>query len=573
MALIAKVGRKAWAVRAVFAGIYILLTAGAVTMVYPFLVTFSGSFKTSVDRADFDLIPAWFRDDTVLYRKHLECKFNNSVSAFTVATRTRAYTFAGVQPPPPCPAARVDDWRAFEAADTPSVTGWTLGYTVHSGDRLELWKHREFRRSLMREYKEDLDAFNRAMGAHAPSWLSVAPPVERPMDRRYRAGGEPLLDAFLVFKKGQPAWLRVYSSLDGRFVRQFLESQYGTIESYNKRHGTTYRSYDDIVLSETAPTNSTERADWERFVRDELNVQFIANSLDASAVKSAPIESLRIDSPEIRYRRFLRERYGGDLAALNRAHGAAYLSFAAVPMPVIEADYAAFLEHRSELRHEFLTANYRQVFDYIALHGRALLNTAIYCLLAVLVALTINPMAAYALSRYRMRATYRILLFFMATMAFPAAVTMIPGFLLLKGMGLLNTFAALVLPGAANGFSIFLLKGFFDALPRSLYESAELDGAGEWTLFWNVTMALSKPILAVVGLNAFTAAYGNFMFAFLLCPEEKLWTLMVFLYQLQINGHTALTFAALLVAAIPTLLAFLACQRVIMRGIVVPVEK
>jgi multiple sugar transport system permease protein len=573
MSLIAKVGRKAWTVRAMFAGIYLVLTAGAVTMVYPFLVTFSGSFKTSVDRADFDLIPAWFRDDTVLYRKHLECKFNNSISAFSVATRTRAYSFAAAQPPPPCPAARVEDWRAFEATNITPVAEWTLGYTVHSGDRLELWKHREFRRSLMRDYKDDLDAFNRAMGAYAPGWLAVAPPVERPMDRRYRAGGEPLLDAFLVFKSDQPAWLRVYSSLDGRFVRQFLESQYGSVESYNKRHGTAYRSYDDIVLSETAPTNATERADWERFVRDELNTQFIANSPDAAAVRSAPLDALRIDSPEIRYRRFLRERYGGNLTALNRAHGAAYLSFAAVPMPTIEADYAAFREHHAELRHEFLTANYMQVFDYIALHGRALLNTAIYCLLAVLVALTINPMAAYALSRYRMRATYRILLFFMATMAFPAAVTMIPGFLLLKGMGLLNTFAALVLPGAANGFSIFLLKGFFDALPRSLYESAELDGAGEWTLFWNVTMALSKPILAVVGLNAFTAAYGNFMFAFLLCPDEKLWTLMVFLYQLQINGHTALTFAALLVAAIPTLIAFLACQRVIMRGIVVPVEK
>jgi multiple sugar transport system permease protein len=573
MSLIATVGRKSWKVRAMFAGMYLILAAGAVTMVYPFLVTFSGSFKTSVDRADFDLVPAWFTDDTVLYRKHLECKFNNSISAFNVATRSRAYSFAAAQPPAPFPPARVADWSEFLRGAPPGVNEWTLGYTVHAGDRLELWKHREFRRSLMREFGDDLSAFNRAMGAHASSWLAVAPPTERPMDRRYRPGGEPLLDSFQEFKADQPEWLRVHASLDGRFVRQFLEPQYGPIANYNRRHGTEYRSYDGIVLRETAPSNALERADWERFVRDEVNVQFIAGGPDAATLRSVPAEALRVNSPETRYRRFLRDRYGGDLAALNAAHGANYRSFGAVPMPVLEADYAAFLEHRGELRREFLTANYRQVLDYIALHGRALLNTAVYCLLAVLVALTINPMAAYALSRYRMRATYRILLYFMATMAFPAAVTMIPGFLLLKGMGLLNTFAALVLPGAANGFSIFLLKGFFDALPRSLYESAELDGAGEWTLFWNVTMALSKPILAVVALNAFTAAYGNFMFAFLLCPDEQLWTLMVFLYQLQINGHTALTFAALLIAAIPTLIAFLACQRVIMRGIVVPVEK
>jgi multiple sugar transport system permease protein len=573
MSLVARVGRKSWKVRALFAGIYTILAAGAVTMVYPFLVTFSGSFKTGVDRADFDLVPAWFTDDAVLYRKHVECKFNNSVSAFNVATRSRAYSFASVQPPAPPPEARVEDWSEFMRSSPPGVNEWTLGYTVHSGDRLELWKHREFRRSLMGEFGDDLDAFNRAMGAHAASWLAVAPPVERPMDRRYRPGGEPLLEAYRKFKAEQPGWLRVHSSLDGRFTRQFLEPQYGAIANYNRLHGTDYLSYDEIVLAETAPSNSLERADWARFVREELNTQFIAGQAGAGSPSRVPVESLRVDSPEIRYRRFLRDKYGGRLDALNRAHCAAHRSFGAVPMPVLEADYAAFLEHRGELRREFLTANYRQVLDYIALHGRALLNTAVYCLLAVLVALTVNPMAAYALSRFRMRATYRILLYFMATMAFPAAVTMIPGFLLLKGMGLLNTFAALVLPGAANGFSIFLLKGFFDALPRSLYESAELDGAGEWTLFWHVTMALSKPILAVVALNAFTAAYGNFMFAFLLCPDEKLWTLMVFLYQLQINGHTALTFAALLVAAVPTLIAFLACQRVIMRGIVVPVEK
>jgi len=604
-------------------GFYLVLTAGAITMVYPFLVTLSGSFKTSVDRTDFDLLPAWMRDDTVLYRKHLECKFNNSVTAFSIATREKTYGFHAVNPPAPTPPARVADWLAFERDAAIPPGQYTLGYTVHAGDRMELWKHREFRRELMRRFDDDLDAFNRAADARLPTWLAIAPPAERPSDRRYRVPAEPLMNAYYAFKAAQPSWLRVYAGLDGHFTRQFLEPQYGAIAAYNAKHGTAHGAYRDVTLAERAPADGLARTDWERFVRDELHVQFIAlgdasrpafaaflrgryggdlaalnrrygttfaafedvpwpadriHAGDALAdwtafIKVCPIEALRVESPETRYRRFLRDRYAGDLATLNQAHGTAYAAFDTVPLPVLESDYAAFLEQRKALRREFFTANYRQVVDYATLHGRALLNTAIYCLLAVLAALTINPMAAYALSRWRLRATYRLLLFFMATMAFPAAVTMIPGFLLLKGMGLLNTFTALVLPGAANGFSIFLLKGFFDSLPRELYESAEIDGAGEWTLFWNVTMALSKPILAVVALGAFTAAYGNFMFAFLLCPDERMWTLMVFLYQLQLNGHTALTFAALLVAAVPTLIAFLACQRVIMRGIVVPVEK
>jgi len=220
-----------------------------------------------------------------------------------------------------------------------------------------------------------------------------------------------------------------------------------------------------------------------------------------------------------------------------------------------------------------VTRNYRAVLDYIFFHGRGIANTAIYCSLAVLFALLVNPLAAYAMSRYRMPSTYKILLFLMLTMAFPPMVTQIPVFLMLRKLHLLNTFAALILPGLANGYSIFLLKGFFDSLPRELYESASIDGASEWTMFWRITMTLSTPILSVVALNAFTAAYSNFMYALLICQDEKMWTLMVWLYQLQERSGQPVMYASLLVAAIPTFIIFVLCQKIIMRGIVVPVEK
>jgi multiple sugar transport system permease protein len=161
----------------------------------------------------------------------------------------------------------------------------------------------------------------------------------------------------------------------------------------------------------------------------------------------------------------------------------------------------------------------------------------------------------------------------MATMAFPAEVTMIPSFLLLKKLHLLNTFWALVLPAMANGFSIFLLKGFFDSLPRELYEAAEIDGAGEWTKFWVITMSLSRPILAVLALGAFTFAYTEFMMALVIIPDPQMWTMMVWLFQLQTFAHPSVIYASLVIAAIPTLIIFLLCQRLIIRGIVVPVEK
>ena len=161
----------------------------------------------------------------------------------------------------------------------------------------------------------------------------------------------------------------------------------------------------------------------------------------------------------------------------------------------------------------------------------------------------------------------------MATMAFPGEVTQIPAFLMLRKLGFLNTFAALIIPAAANGYSIFLLKGFFDSLPKDLYESATLDGASELRIFATITIPLSAPILAVIALGAFTAAYGAFIFALLVCQKQSMWTLMVYIYQLQQTYGTPIVFASLVLAAIPTLIVFTLCQNVIMRGIVVPVEK
>ncbi|MFV0338914.1 MAG: carbohydrate ABC transporter permease, partial [Chthoniobacterales bacterium] len=188
-------------------------------------------------------------------------------------------------------------------------------------------------------------------------------------------------------------------------------------------------------------------------------------------------------------------------------------------------------------------------------------------------ALLINPLAAYALSRFKLPQTYSLLVFFLATIAFPAEVTMIPVFLQLKEFHLLNTFGALVLPTLVNGFSIFLLKGFFDSLPRELYEAAELDGASEFTMFWQITMNLSKPILAVIALGAFVTAYSTFFYALILAPDPRMWTIMVYIFQLRESVDSPVVYASLIITAIPTLLVFIFCQNIILRGIVVPSDK
>ncbi|MEI8352836.1 MAG: carbohydrate ABC transporter permease, partial [bacterium] len=283
-------------------------------------------------------------------------------------------------------------------------------------------------------------------------------------------------------------------------------------------------------------------------------------------------DQLFLDTVDFRFRDWLEKKYGS-LERYNMKHHVGISSWLSILPPQKEFHYLVFREQRRSLRVEFATRNIRSVIDTVALHGRALVNTVWYCGISVVCALLFNPLAAYALSRYRPRSTYKILLFLMITMAFPPMVTQIPIFLMLRQFHLLNTFAALVLPGLANGYTIFLLKGFFDSLPKELYECAQLDGAGEFRLFWQISMRLSTPILAVTALGAFTGAYTNFMMALLLCQDERMWTIMPWLYQLQSTSGQGVVFASLILASIPTLLVFVLCQKVIMQGIVVPVEK
>ncbi len=313
----------------------------------------------------------------------------------------------------------------------------------------------------------------------------------------------------------------------------------------------------------------------------ELPLQQYENStLWRNFVATLPFSALEVTSPEAEWQTFIRQRYH-TLDALNATYrdvnGTPYrvTDWREVPLPFAQAFAITYHDAGKQLLWEDITANYRTVCDVLFLRGDAWWNTLILVILTILATLTVNPLAAYALSRFHLRHTEGILLFLLATMAFPAAVTAIPGFLLIRELGLLNTFAALVLPTVANGLSIFILKGFFDALPRELYEAATIDGASEWQIFRHITLPMTTPILAVNALNAFVAAYNSWEWALLVCQRQSHWTLSVWLYQMSQNfaGTPWVIMAGFVLVSIPTALVFLFCQRVIMRGIVLPSMK
>ncbi|MBU0714800.1 MAG: ABC transporter permease subunit [Verrucomicrobia bacterium] len=635
MPIISAIGRKHWKVRALFTGMYLFLVIGAASMVYPFMLMLAGSTKSAVDIKYFEAIPRFLYDDTWLYRKHIEGLFNESLMDENVAYDRDDSTFENVAPPATVNQGLLNEWRTFLLATPLPLYAYQCGYLNAPMSRTIPSGLRAFKQALMARYGQDIIRVNRALGTEFETWNNVRINANTCLDRRNNPMATAFVSAGNEFKTQLPVGWRSYASPDGYYKKMYIKPVYGNaIDDYNREHGTRHGAYDKIRLARTWAENGTpkEQEDWEQFVRMTLSLQWIRvdavalpeyrqylqakhdtiailNKYYGTAYRSfndiplitepplagmalsdweafiagwkdpdtkrlyqAPVAALRIHSVDWLFRDYLTRKYGSP-EDLNRRLDTRYKTMVEIRPPQREFHYAWFLENRRALRIEFVTRNYKTVAEYILFHGRGIINTVIYCGLAVLVALLVNPLAAYALSRYKMSSTYKILLFLMATMAFPPMVTQIPNFLMLRQLNLLNTFAALILPGMANGYSIFLLKGFFDSLPRELYESAELDGASEWTIFWQLTMALSKPILAVIALAAFTAAYSNFMFAFVVCQDEKMWTLMVWLYQLQQMSGQSVMYASLIIAAIPTFVIFLFCQNIIMRGIVVPSEK
>ncbi len=619
------VGRRSRESKRYIAGIYTLLIVGGITMIYPFLIMISGSFKSDVDVRDYDILPKYFYSDTVLFRKYLEGKYDESVALYNSNARQDEYSFEKIAPPTAVHPGAVADWNAFLGAHRPPGTWTLLGHSYSVNNRMYPILARRWRSWIVQRCHGSVAEYNTRFASLMTSWLTVQYPAPiSPADRVFKLAGSPLQLEAIAFQAEQPVRDLVVTSLDGRYITDFLMLKYGKeIADYNKVHGTAWKSWDDVALPVSVPAGGAARADWLEFVRNELNLQFVdvtpaahgayaawlerrydgslptlnrayaahyasfgavpypADRVTVSSklvdwelfVREADPGSLRVVGPDPAWRAWLKAKYRNNLADLNQAHGAAWRSFDAVPIPAKEADWADMKSRRLSLRWEFLTRNYRHVIEYLVLHGRGVWNTFIFCFLSIASVIIVNPLAAYAMSRYQLPSAYKVLLFLLATAAFPPMVTAIPNFLLLKELGLLNTFWALVLPGMVNGFSIFLLKGFFDSLPKELYEAAQLDGAGEWTMFWGLTMHLSKPILAVITLDAFNAAYGAFVFAFIVCQDEKMWTLMVWLYQLQQYAHQSVTFAALLIASVPTFLVFLLAQKLILEGIVIPTEK
>lgn len=628
MSIFLKSERKDSKVILLLSIIYIFLSIGALTMIYPLLLMLSGSVKGKLDAYEFDVVPKFLVNDDALYKRYTEQKYNEKVDEYQIANKEFIRIFKKVEPPSQINEIILNDWKNFQIKTDIPASFFHVGnmyYLPGANNRVTTKNTRKFRNYIRDLCGNSSEKFRSMFKTQLPNWYFLDLTPERLLDRNYKIPQTKFANVFYDFKEEIQFEDRVYLSLDGKFSKYLrsLNAYNGSIESFNKKHNTLFKTFFDISFSNSYPSDLLSKH-WETFVRFELNPQFIflndqgrslfnsytskkfvnINSLNnewktsylnfdeinvdnvtpyeskmsndfISFIKNpdlCPVEVLSIKSVETLWRKFLKDKYG-NIRNFNQEANSTYEAISKVPMPMKDMDFNYVSVNKNQLRWNYITHNYKMVIEYLTLFGDGLKNTIIYCFFAIMTSLIVNPIAAYALSRYQLPGQYKILLFFVATMTFPPMVTMIPNYLLMKDIGFLNTFFALIIPGMANGYSIFLLKGFFDSLPRELYEAADIDAAAEYHKFWHIAMSLSKPILAVIALGAFNGAYSNFMFAVVLCPDEKMWTLMVWLVQMQAFSSRGAVMASLVLSAIPTLLVFIFAQNIILRGIVLPVEK
>ncbi|PPS87065.1 carbohydrate ABC transporter permease [Streptomyces sp. MH60] len=215
--------------------------------------------------------------------------------------------------------------------------------------------------------------------------------------------------------------------------------------------------------------------------------------------------------------------------------------------------------------------NYAQAWNVMDL-ASLLGNTLFYAFGALAFQLVFDVAAAYSLSKLRPVLGKAILGLMLATLMIPATVLVVPQYLTVLDVpiferNLLNTPWAIWLPSVTNAFNIFLLKRFFDSIPRELLDAASMDGASPMRTLWSIVLPISRPILGVVSIFAIVGVWKDFLWPMLTLPDPAKQTLNVGIYSLSNGVPVNVLIAALTMASLPTLLIFLVFQRNIMSGL------
>lgn len=228
----------------------------------------------------------------------------------------------------------------------------------------------------------------------------------------------------------------------------------------------------------------------------------------------------------------------------------------------------ADIENINPLPSSWHPENYPAVFEQIRF-ARYYVNSFFVASWVTFLQLMTSAMAAYAFARIEWKGRDTVFKFYLATMMIPGVVTMIPNYALMVKLGLLDSYAGLIVPAAFSAFGTFLLRQFMLGIPASLDEAAEIDGASHWQIFWNVIMPMARPGLITLGIFTFLYNYQSFFWPLILVKSDSLRTLPIgMLYFDSVYGkQTNVLMAASLMCIAPLIALFIAAQKFIVKGI------
>lgn len=212
--------------------------------------------------------------------------------------------------------------------------------------------------------------------------------------------------------------------------------------------------------------------------------------------------------------------------------------------------------------------NYSKLFRTVNI-ARPFANTVITAVSITALSLLVCSMAGYAFAKFDFPGKNVLFMGVLGTLMVPGQITMIPVFLLLKKLGLLNSYAGLVLPGIASAFGIFFMRQFIVTLPNELLEAARIDGAGEFFTFNRIVLPLCKPALATLGILSFTGSWNNFLWPLIISTDESMYTLPVAVASLagQYATEYGLQMAGSVIVIMPIVIFFMLAQQWFMEGI------
>jgi multiple sugar transport system permease protein len=217
---------------------------------------------------------------------------------------------------------------------------------------------------------------------------------------------------------------------------------------------------------------------------------------------------------------------------------------------------------------EFVLDQYRNLFTRLNL-ARNFFNSLFLSIAVTFISLFLNSMAGYAFAKYRFRGKDKLFKFLISSMIIPSQVTMLPLFLMLKSIGLINTYMAIIITGLATIFGIFLIKQHCETIPDSLIESARMDGATDFQIYRKIILPLATPILVTLGLFTFLTTWNDFLWPLIALTDESMYTLPVALSSLMLE-HTKdpeLMMAGSVITIVPVIIVFLVLQKYYVKGI------